>query len=727
MYLKRVNIHNFRKLNECTIDFSRDETLFVGANNSGKTSAIHAINYFLTKDGSAKFSAEDIPVNHWKKLNENAEKWESINSDDEHADEVSMQDFISQLPLMRITLHVEEDERFLIKEIIPDLTWNSTELSVVIRLEPKNWQKLRAEFKEAKEQSQKLYGDSNVIGIRVLSDFLKRARFTKHLALKFYACAPEVPDFCEDSLLAESAVTQLFLIHIIEAQRGFSDVYDTISQKYASLSGQFSSYIHAHTDPDILSEKDKDIIESIQRANDDINKKLQVRYDYCLSALNKLNYPGFLNPQISLKTGIGFENLLNPSTAVHFSVPCATGTQESGYVLPERYNGLGYRNLISITLELLDFRETWEKRFSTSNDDGREAPPIHLVLLEEPEAHLHVQAQKTFILQALGILTQKPESGYSMPAFASTQLIVSTHSGHIAYNHDFEKIRYFAKEVIENIPFAKVISLAEAYTSDTDATPRDIKTFVSKYLRLSYYDLFFADAVILVEGKAERILMPHFLKEADLDTKYITLLEVDGSYAHIFMPLLEKLSIPCLIITDIDSADPHADSDKPKKTYTSPGEGKISLNSTLKKWVSDGEETAIDVLLNLPTEQKEKEHIRLCYQIGIPCEGSGNCYYPYTFEDAVAYTNKDLLATTDEKFHGMTKKFIKVLKTVGDQPQECANKLFTEIASNGKSDFAMQLFKLAQTAPLTAPNYIAEGLKWLHEKLTPNTHHEDIR
>lgn len=718
MHIKQVYIHNFRKLNRCTIDFSRDETLFVGANNSGKTSAIHAINYFLTKDGSKRFSAEDIPVNLWRLLNKNAAKWEGQDVEDAHADEESRQNFISRLPLMRITLHVEKGERYLIKELIPDLTWDSTELSVAIRLEPKDWQQLKAAFREAKAKSLHLYGSANKVGIHELSDFLKQSRFTKHLALQYYAWNPETPYFDDDSLLAESTVTQLFLIHIIEAQRGFSDMYDTISQKYASLSGQFTSYIRAHTDSDILSEKDKDIIESIQKANDDINKKLKERYQYCLSALNKLNYPGFLNPQISLKTGISFENLLNPSTAVHFSVPNAANSAEHDYVLPERYNGLGYRNLISITLELLDFRETWEKQFSL-NDDGevRKPAPIHLVLLEEPEAHLHVQAQKTFIEQAMDILTKKQGDGPSLPEFATTQLVVSTHSGHIAYNHVFDKIRYFAKQVIDNIPFAEVINLAEAYAGS--GYPVGLSTFVSKYLKLSYYDLFFADAVILVEGKAERILMPHFLKEAELETQYITLLEVDGSYAHVFMPLLKTLRIPCLIITDIDSAAQQTDSDRRKKTYTSPGEGKISLNSTLKKWVSGGEETSIDTLLNLPTERKEKDSIRLCYQIGIPCEDPDKVYYPYTFEDAVAYTNRARLLATNKDFHGLLKKFIQILKMQEEAPRECAHELFEAITSGGKSDFAMQLFDFAQCEQLDTPNYITEGLEWLRNKLTP--------
>lgn len=51
-------------------------------------------------------------------------------------------------------------------------------------------------------------------------------------------------------------------------------------------------------------------------------------------------------------------------------------------VLPEKYNGLGYRNLISIYLKLIDFRETWLKELS----EGKNIEPIHIVFIEEPEA-----------------------------------------------------------------------------------------------------------------------------------------------------------------------------------------------------------------------------------------------------------------------------------------------------------------------------------------------------
>ena len=47
MRIAFVDIRNFRKLKQCHIDFSNETTVFVGANNSGKTSAMDALGKFL--------------------------------------------------------------------------------------------------------------------------------------------------------------------------------------------------------------------------------------------------------------------------------------------------------------------------------------------------------------------------------------------------------------------------------------------------------------------------------------------------------------------------------------------------------------------------------------------------------------------------------------------------------------------------------------------------------
>lgn len=75
-----------------------------------------------------------------------------------------------------------------------------------------------------------------------------------------------------------------------------------------------------------------------------------------------------------------------------------------------------------------------------------------------------------------------------------------------------------------------------------------------RYIKLTHCDLFFADAAILIEGDAERILLPHFLRKYDcLTQSYISILNIGGSHAHKLKTFMETLGIPTLIITDLDA------------------------------------------------------------------------------------------------------------------------------------------------------------------------------
>src|SRR5699024_12483211 len=47
MKIKKINLRNFRRLEDIEIDFEEKETVFVGPNNSGKTSATAAFKLFL--------------------------------------------------------------------------------------------------------------------------------------------------------------------------------------------------------------------------------------------------------------------------------------------------------------------------------------------------------------------------------------------------------------------------------------------------------------------------------------------------------------------------------------------------------------------------------------------------------------------------------------------------------------------------------------------------------
>lgn len=75
MNISSVHIRNFRKLKNCRIDFSEKETVFIGANNSGKTSAISAIVWFLRNN--EKFTLKEFTATNWEKINAIGEKMAS--------------------------------------------------------------------------------------------------------------------------------------------------------------------------------------------------------------------------------------------------------------------------------------------------------------------------------------------------------------------------------------------------------------------------------------------------------------------------------------------------------------------------------------------------------------------------------------------------------------------------------------------------------------------------
>ena len=62
-----IEVQNFRKLRPVRVDFSPKETVFVSANNSGKTSAMIAMGHFLVDH--QRFTVNDFTLANWSRLN----------------------------------------------------------------------------------------------------------------------------------------------------------------------------------------------------------------------------------------------------------------------------------------------------------------------------------------------------------------------------------------------------------------------------------------------------------------------------------------------------------------------------------------------------------------------------------------------------------------------------------------------------------------------------------
>lgn len=167
---------------------------------------------------------------------------------------------------------------------------------------------------------------------------------------------------------------------------------------------------------------------------------------------------------------------------------------------------------------------------------------------------------------------------------------------------------------------------------DSDQTNK----FVTRYLQSTHCDLFFADAAILVEGVAESMLLPHFIRSKfpELYQRYITILGVNGRHAHRLSPLIEKLCLPTLVITDLDPAEKEG---YHKSVVLKRGEGQISGNYAIAKWLM--KEKDIDKLVDYSEDKKEfsfaspyRFSIRLAYQTPVKVDFESLAIIAYTYD-----------------------------------------------------------------------------------------------
>jgi predicted ATP-dependent endonuclease of OLD family len=100
--------------------------------------------------------------------------------------------------------------------------------------------------------------------------------------------------------------------------------------------------------------------------------------------------------------------------------------------LPEHFIGPGYQNLQSLSFMLVSFRA------ARLNPLQGTPAAVHLVMVEEPEVHLHVQVQSSFSSNAHGLIRPKEPVHSNL----RSQLLISTHTSHLALGDSFTRLRY---------------------------------------------------------------------------------------------------------------------------------------------------------------------------------------------------------------------------------------------------------------------------------------------
>ncbi len=711
MHIKCFRVENFRRLKSARVDFEQDRTIFVGANNSGKTSATHLFQRFLSQNPRAPFQIHDFTADCW-------EAFDSFDVDSGDAD----------LELPRITFDlwfdIDEENLHRVLQLLPSLDWGGEPVGVRMVYAPRDGATLVANFQEARDKATAKTGDVETAYqpwpqtmVEYLTKRLQQEYEIKYFALDANNCNSQfvLNDGYEPLFLgthttgASSILDSIIRVDFLNAQRHLSDT-DSHGRS-EDLSKRLSRFYERN-----LQKRDNDLdtLGAIAESEERLNKHFAEVFGPTLARLGEVGYPGVANPGLVVKASFNAHGILSTSAKVHYSLPAPAGAGAgvtTERMLPDQYNGLGFKNLIYMVVEVLDFHQAWAEA-------EIDRPPIHLVMIEEPEAHLHAQLQQVFIRKILEVLPA-PEADFQ------TQLVVTTHSPHIIYESGFKPVRYFSRLVAPNgLQCSEVKNLSMFYDDEEEAT----RDFLQQYIKLTHCDLFFADAAVLVEGNVERLLLPLVIERfvPDLRSCHLTILEVGGAFAYKFSKLLEFLSLPTLVITDLDSVavpdttgGEHED-DKRAAACAVDTVGAVTSNETLKQWLPKIDLVA--ELLAAGADQKAPVRpngspglVRVAYQTNEPVawQATEELRAGRTLEEAFALQNLGWTQSDDGRALGL-----RISKAAELSLTELHGKLFRRVKGThfDKTAFALSVIAAAGQ-PWRSPAYITEGLEWLRDQL----------
>lgn len=675
MYLKSLKMNNFRKfeLENNTIEFvnasdysddtelniAKKTSLIVGKNNSGKTTVITALKKLINNE---KFTATDFNLSYLKKLYQDyKDDTTNENTDSEY-----------ELPILEFVLKIviDDNKKDLLTNIIPFMLIedvHDSEIEIKIKWSPK--------------ESQEYFKDIDNFKRKVKT--YKKQAFYKFLEL-INETEFKLEFFNKNDDKIDYSLKNLMNIKIISANKitGNNCLADSFSKiinykygliKKAKETGRF-----------------EDIESKIIDINEDLDTYFETKHT---ETINKVLEKAKLNEKCKalLKSDLNFSKILTNILKYEY----IDGENE----IPESQFGLGYTNFMMIVAEIIDYVAQYP--------DTKYNSKINLIAIEEPETYMHPQMQEMFIKNVNETISSLLEKDNK---HINSQIILTTHSAHILNSkihqgNSFNNINYITKVNKNN--FIVNINDNEIFKEVKEKNERlQYLNFLKKHIKYNVSEIFFADAIIFVEGITEYTLLQYELDTNDNFNKYfISLNIIGGAHALVYRDLIKLLKIPTLIITDLDIKREEQEKNDCIQISSENINDRITTNNTLKNFYK---KEKISELIKM--DFYKEDNLMVVFQ---KCDIEK--FYSTSFEEAYILTNYQ-----NDILNGALKEIKPVIfNSIKDDLKNNSYKMQRKL-SDSKSDFANTLLYSLITEngeKPKLPQYITDGLNYLKERL----------
>lgn len=503
MYIKEIKISNFRNFKDASVPFHEGVNVIIGHNNTGKSNLLRAIGLVLGYSDGRRLGTSDLFY---------------------ETDVTTLQ---LQSPRIQIilVLHRSDGE---------DL--NSAEMGLFSSMmtDPtlSEEAQLRYEFKldDTQEDNYK----TDVAGATTAKEIWK---IIDHNYIRFYRSyrsgGSQVAGISVSDALGQ--IDFQFLDAIRDVSHDLYAGYNPLLRDVLNFFIDYSVKNDGAKTEDEIKEQLKSLRDDFVRQSGPLMQTLQDRLQDGKNVFLKyaLDTGATFNGAVPDFDGEVTENEM-------FAVLRMIIRYAVGIEVPATYNGLGYNNLIYMSLLLAKMQAD-----SSITYMKRNAKVLSFLAVEECEAHLHPSMQHKF----LQFLQDNNANGHVR------QIFMTSHSTQIASAVKLDNLICLTSPVLGQIDVGYPRVIYREDNVDDVAS----KQYVQRFLDATKADMFFANRLIFVEGIAEELLLPVFARymNKNLTDEHVLVVNMGGRYFNHFLKLFDTnnpytINKKIVCLTDID-------------------------------------------------------------------------------------------------------------------------------------------------------------------------------